>query len=247
MELRDAVVLITGAARRVGRVIALDLARHGARIVVHYHRVRVAVQQTIQELEEIGVEAYAVQADQTRPREIRRAVAQAIKRFGRIDVLVNNAAIFERTPFTEITEADWDRHLAVNLKGPFFFAHTVADGMRRRRHGKIINMCDVAAMRPYPGYLPYSASKAALLNLTIGLARHLAPHVQVNAIAPGAILQPHDLTVAGASQFVRTIKKKTLLGRLGTPEDVAAAVRYLIERDYVTGTTLTVDGGQLAL
>lgn len=245
MDLRDSVVLITGAAKRIGRAIALELAGHGAHIALHYHRSRTAAERTAREVAALGAKVYLVQADQCKPAEIRRAVAKVIKHFGRIDILINNASIFERTPFEQVTPRHWQRFMATNVQGPFFFAQAVAPMMQRRRRGKIINLCDVAAMKPYPGYLPYSASKAALVNLTLGLARHLAPHIQVNAICPGAVLWPND-PAPGAAKFVRAIRKKTLLGRLGTPENIAAAVRYLIEGgDYVTGTVLTVDGGQL--
>ncbi|MBI4367731.1 MAG: SDR family oxidoreductase [Deltaproteobacteria bacterium] len=242
MDLKHTVVLVTGAARRVGGVTALTLARAGAKIVVHYHRSRVEAVATVRAIEDAGSEAIAVQADQTKPAQIRRAVATAIRHFGRIDVLVNNASIFERTPFDAITMDDWERHLYANVIGPFFFARAVADGMRRRRRGKIINIADWAALKPYPGYIPYCASKAALLNTTVALAKTLAPHIQVNAICPGPVMWPEDLA---ASEQGR-VKKKTLLRRLGTPEDVAQAVRYLIEAgDYVTGTSLVVDGGRL--
>ncbi|MBI2345299.1 MAG: SDR family oxidoreductase [Deltaproteobacteria bacterium] len=241
MVIYDNVILVTGAALRVGRAIALALARDGARIVVHYNRSRKDAFRTVRELESIGTEAYLVQADQTRPADVRRAVAMAVKRFGRIDVLVNSAAIFESTPFQRVTATDWDRHLNANLKGPFFFSQAVAPGMRRRRRGKIINVSDVAGLKPYSGYIPYCAAKAGLLNCTQALAKVLAPHVQVNAICPGSVLWSEH----GSATQRRLVTQKTLLKRLGTPEDVAAAVRFLIENDYITGTTIVVDGGRL--
>src|SRR5205823_3537584 len=139
-----------------------------------------------------------------------------------VDALVNSAAIFRRAPFAEATLEDWDAHLEINLRGPWLFAKATAPGMRARGEGVIINLLDIAADRPLPGYLPYSVSKAGLAALTKGLARALAPEVRVNGIAPGAVLWPDDYT----EEQKEPVREKIALRRAGSPEDVAAAVLF---------------------
>jgi pteridine reductase len=154
---------------------------------------------------------------------------------------VNSAAIFERTPFAEATLEDWNSHLEINLRGPWLFAQAVAAGMRERGQGVIINLVDIAAERPFTGYLPYSISKAGLAAMTKGLARALAPEVRVNGIAPGAVLWPDDYPEDQKAALV----EKTPLRRAGCAEDIAAAVVFLVEgSDFVTGVILPVDGGR---
>jgi NAD(P)-dependent dehydrogenase (short-subunit alcohol dehydrogenase family) len=157
-------------------------------------------------------------------------------------VLVNSAAVFGRTPLDGCCLEDWDRHLEVNLRGPWLFCQGVAAGMRERGEGAIVNLADFAAERPFPSYLPYSASKAGLVALTRGLATALAPAVRVNAIAPGTVLWPDGFP----EEQQRHVLAKTPMGRPGTPEDIAAAAVYLAEADYVTGVVLPVDGGRTA-
>jgi pteridine reductase len=243
MKLHGKVCLVTGAAKRVGRAIALALADRGAPIVVHYHRSAAEARAMVAEVRGRGVDAIAVRADQADARQVRAAVQQALRHFGRIDVLVNSAAVYRRTPFARLTERDWDFHLAANLKGPFLFALVVGQHLHRtRRTGRIINIADWAAMRPYRDYLPYCVSKAGVVCLTQVLAKELAPRVTVNAIAPGPVLLPTDFTAAARAQVIRS----TVLRRLGSPADVVNAVLYLLEGgDFVTGHTLVVDGGRL--
>jgi pteridine reductase len=235
MKLRGKTALVTGGAKRVGREIALALARRGANIVVHYHTSGSEARRLVAEIKTLGVEAWAVQADQANARQVRAAVRKA----GRIDVLVASAAVFRRTPFTKLTEEDWDYHLDANLKGPFLFAFEVG---RQMTAGKMIFFADWAALRPYRNYLPYLVSKAGIICLTKALAKELAPGVQVNAIAPGPVLLPDD--------FPATEKRKvidaTLVKRLGSPQDIVNSVLFLIEGgDFITGHTLVVDGGRL--
>ncbi|MBI3911125.1 MAG: SDR family oxidoreductase, partial [Armatimonadetes bacterium] len=197
---------------------------------------------TVAEMQALGRRALAVACDQRDAGEVAAAVAEVERHLGDVDVLVNNAAIFRRTPFPDLTEDDWDDHLATNLKGPFLFARAVAAGMRSRGRGKIVNLADVAAFRPWPDYLPYSVAKAGLIALTQGLARALAPEVQVNAVAPGAVLWPPDYPEEAKRQFLARVP----LGHAGDPADVARVVRFLIEgSDYVTGAVIPVDGGRL--
>jgi pteridine reductase len=242
MELRGRVVLVTGAAVRVGREIARAVAARGADVVVHYRSSVEEAEGLAREIAGLGVRAVTVRADLERAAEVRRLVTDALAAMGRIDVLVNNAAIFPRTPLLEVTEEEWDRTLAVNLKAPFLCAQAIAPHMLERGSGKIVNLADVAAFRPWPSYLPYCISKAGIVTLTQILARALAPAVQVNAVAPGAILFPDDWDAERRERLLAQIP----LQRTGTPADVARTVLFLLEgSDYITGAVIPVDGGRL--
>lgn len=242
MQLKDRGILVTGAAKRVGRAVALALARRGAHVVVHYHRSSEAAQRTVEEIKALGVRAMALAADLSRVCEIESLIGRAARFLGRLDVLINNAAVFWRTPFGAITERDWDDHLDVNLKATFFCAQAAAQVMQKQGEGKIINISDWAGYRPYADYIPYCVSKAGVIALTQVLARTLAPTIQVNGVAPGPVLLPEDYDEREREKIVQ----ETPLGRLGSPEDVAQAVLFLIEGgDFITGHTLVVDGGRL--
>jgi NAD(P)-dependent dehydrogenase (short-subunit alcohol dehydrogenase family) len=235
VNLKGKTALVTGAAKRVGREIALALARRGANIVVHYNTSAADARRTVSEIEALGVDALAVKADQSNARQVRAAVQKA----GKIDVLIASAAVFKRTPFATLTEADWDFHLDANLKGPFLFA---LEASRRMTAGKIILFADWAGIRPYRNYLPYVVSKAGIICLTKALAKELAPCIQVNSIAPGPVLLPDEFPESER----RKVIKSTLVKRLGTPQDIVNSVLFLIEgSDFITGHTLVVDGGRL--
>ncbi len=240
MEIEGKVALVTGAAKRVGRSIALALAERGAEVVVHYKGSAREAQEVVAQAKRLGGRPVAVQGDLSVPADIARLVEAAVEAFGRIEVLVNNAAIFYRTPFACLTEADWDRVLGVNLKAPFLLCRAVGEIMLRQGRGKIVNLADIAGEKVWADFIPYSVSKAGVIALTKGLAKALAPDVQVNAIAPGAILLPEDTTEEEREQAIRRIPLK----RLGSPEDIARAVVYLVENDFITGEVLTLDGGQ---
>lgn len=243
MNLTNKVALVTGSAKRVGRAIALALADRGVNLIVHYHSSARDARQTVTELKRRGVDAIAVKADQSNAAQVKAAVGQALRHFQRIDILINSAAIYQRTPFVKLTERHWDQHLDSNLKGPFLFALEVGKHLKKRRAaGKIINIADWSAYRPYSDYLPYCVSKAGLICLTQALAKELAPRIQVNAVAPGPVLMPPQMTVSERD----AIRNSTVLKRLGRPQDVVDAVLYLLESgDFVTGHTLVVDGGRL--
>ena len=242
MTLRGAVALITGGAKRVGRVIALGLARRGSHVAITYRSSAAEAQATVRQIRRLGVRAMAVPAEQTDVAQIRAAVRAVERAFGRIDLLVNSASNFYPTPLGSVTEAQWDDLLNVNLRAALFFAQAVAPGMRHHRRGKIINMADVSAFNPWPTYLPYCVAKGGVVTLTRGLARALAPHVLVNAIAPGPILRPPGLSAAES----RRALAKTLVKRWGSPDDIVQTVLYLVEgTDFVTGQVLAVDGGRL--
>jgi pteridine reductase len=234
--------LVTGGAVRVGRALSLELAAMGLDVAVHYNSSPGPAESTVAECRARGVRAASVGGDLGSADACRRVVAEAERALGGgVDVLVNSAANFVSAPFAETTEEDVDRALAVNLKAPFFLAQAVAPGMADRGFGRIVNMADVAGLEPWPRFVAHSVAKAGVVMLTRSLAQALAPAVTVNAIAPGTVLMPD-----GASEgAVRRAREKAVLDRLGSPDDVAGALRYLVEADYVTGHTLVVDGGRL--
>jgi NAD(P)-dependent dehydrogenase (short-subunit alcohol dehydrogenase family) len=240
MDIEGKVALVTGAAKRLGRTIALALAERGAELVLHYHTSEREAHEVLGLVKRLGGKPVAVRADLAVSSEIEAMVESAMRAFGRIDILVNSAAIFYRTPFSALTEKDWDRFLTVNLKAPFLLSRHVGEIMCRQGRGKIINLADIAGSRTWAEFIPYSVSKAGLLALTTGLAKALAPTVQVNAIAPGTVLLPDDTAPDERARAAERIP----LRRLGAPADIARAALYLIESDFVTGEVLTVDGGQ---
>jgi pteridine reductase len=189
------------------------------------------------------VRAVALRADLARPTEARALVAATVRRLGRLDILVNNAAVFFRTPVETTTPAQFDELVAVNLRAPFFCSQAAARAMGRRG-GRIVNIADVGAVRAWPGYVPYGVSKAGVVMLTRGLAAALAPRIQVNAVAPGVVLLPEGFP----RERGRRLAERIPMGRHGTPADVAQAVRFFATcSPYVTGQVLFVDGGMSAI
>ena len=242
MEIKNKVILVTGAAKRVGRVIAGTLAASGAHIALHYNASSLEAESAAKEFRSLGVEAEIFQADLRRVSDLKTLVEKSYSRFGRIDVLVNNAAVFFKTPFDTVNEDEWDKTLSANLKGPFFLSTFVGRRMLQAgTQGKIISMADWAGERPYTNYVPYCISKAGIIAMTKGLAKTLAPHVSVMAIAPGPVLWPEDL----GEEELNAVLEKTPLKKIGTPQDIANTVRFIIEgNDFMTGTTIFVDGGR---
>ncbi|HEU4641326.1 MAG TPA: SDR family oxidoreductase [Gemmatimonadaceae bacterium] len=239
MDPRGRVALVTGGARRVGRAITLALAARGARVAVHYHASAAEAEDTVREARALGAEAWPIAADLREPDAPERLVRAVAAHFGGLDVLVNSAAVMLRTPLDEVTPAQWDEIMTLNLRAPFFCARAAADVMRERG-GVIVDIADLAGLESWPAYIPHGISKAGVIHMTRALARRLAPGIRVNAIAPGAVLLPETWGEEDAERLART----TPLRRIGTPEDVAQAVLYLLEADYVTGDTLIVDGGR---
>lgn len=241
MELRGKTAIVTGGAKRVGKAIALALAQRGAHVAITYQTSRKQALDTVDEIKDLGVEALAIQADVSKLNQVKKLVQKTLKTFGSIDILVNNAAIFNRTPFEKIKESDWDQHMNINLKGTFLCAHQVGLQMLKQKRGKIINISDWAGMRPYKNYIPYCVSKAGVICLTQALAKTLAPHIQVNSVAPGPVLLPEDFSKEEREKII----KGTPLKKIGTPEDIAKTVLFLIEgSDFITGATYLVDGGR---
>lgn len=250
MDLNGKVALVTGAARRVGRAIALALAGRGAGIVLHYGRSAEAAEETAAAIRGLGVPVWPLRADLSRPEEIEALFAAADRQAGRLDVLVNSAASFERSGFDEITAGDWDRVLALNLRAPFLLTQQAARRMRARwRPGGepalVVNLIDLSAALAWRGYAHHGASKAGLRHLTRLAARELAPAVRVNAVMPGAILPPPGLD--GESEAWRETWRRLPLERPGSPEEVGRAVVFLAENDFITGVELPVEGGERLL
>lgn len=241
MELNGRVALVTGGARRVGRAISLALARAGADVVVNYFQSAEAAEETVAEIVALGRRAIAVHADVALKPEVDALVRRTAETFGRLDVLVNNASVFVSSPLLGIAEEEWDRVLDVNLKGPFLLSQAAVPLLRREGRGVIVNIADLSAFQPWPSYAHHAVSKAGLVHLTRVLARALAPDIRVNAVAPGTVLPPEDYTEAD----VRRSIERTPLKRIGSPEDVARAVLYLIESDFTTGEVVVVDGGRM--
>jgi len=242
MTLEGRAALVTGGARRLGHAMALALADRGADVVLSYRTSAQEAHATVEAIRRRGVRALAVRADLSRAAEVRRLIDRVARRFGRLDVLINSAANFTRTPFAALSERDWDRALDTNLKGPFLCALCASRLMRRHGGGKIINFADWAGIRPYRDYLPYCVSKAGVIGLTKALAKELAPSIQVNAIAPGPILPPEGMSAATRTQIAQRVP----LRRWGSPEDLINAVLFLIEgTDFMTGSVICIDGGQL--
>jgi NAD(P)-dependent dehydrogenase (short-subunit alcohol dehydrogenase family) len=240
MNLNDKVALVTGGAKRVGKAIVMALANRGCKLVVHYHTSRTEAKETTRELLTSGHEAIAVQADITQEAEVDHMIEAAVARFGRIDLLVNNAAVFFRTPVDTLTVEEWEQVMGVNLTGTFLCAHKIGLRMREWGWGHIINMADVAGLRPWADYIPYSVSKACVIAFTQGLAMELAPEVMVNAIVPGPVLFQDDTPEEVRQREI----DKTLVKRAGTPEEVAEVVVFVAESDYSTGSVFHVDGGR---
>lgn len=241
MILKNKVVLITGGAVRLGRAICLELSQGGVQLFCHYHSSSEAAVKLRDEIEQGGGRMHVFQADLTQLSGISATVAEAMRVFGRIDVLINNAALFYKTPLGSVTEKDWQTFHDLNSKAAFFMAQQVSSPMLKQKSGKIINIGDTAALSPFPAYLPYSMSKAGIIALTVGLAKALAPHIQVNAINPGPVMIP-DHYSAGERQFSIN---QTLLKREGSAQDIAKTVRFLLEgSDYITGAIIPVDGGR---
>ena len=238
MDPRGRVALVTGSGRRLGRAIALGMAAAGARVAVHYHGARDGADETVALVAERGGEARAFRADLREADAPARLVDEVAAAFGALDVLVNSAAVMERTPVGTVTTAAWDAMMALNLRAPFVAAQAAAAHMAGG--GCIVNIADLAAFESWPAYVPHSVSKAGVVHMTRALARALAPAVRVNAVAPGAVLLPDEWDEAAAEHLRRT----TPLARLGEPADVVDAVLYLVRADYVTGDTIVVDGGR---
>jgi pteridine reductase len=235
------VALITGAARRIGAVIARELHAAGWDVALHCRHSRAELDALIAELEHARASStFALQADLDDADALAPLVAKTVERFGRLDALVNNASAFYPTPIGAATRAQWDDLFAANARAPFFLSQAAAPHLAKQR-GAIVNLVDIYADNPLAAHPIYSMSKAALAAMTKALARDLAPDVRVNGVAPGAILWP-DAEKDESEQ--REVIDRTPLKRIGTPRDIASAVSWLLDAPFVTGEIMRVDGGR---
>ena len=240
MQLAGKAALVTGAGRRVGRALAVGLAAAGCDVAVHYGSSAAGAAETAQAIAKHGRKAELIPADLRDAQAARGLADRAARALGRLDVLINAAAVMVRQAVLDVTPESWDATLDLNLRAYFFVAQGAIAHLRPVR-GKIVNIADVGGLEPWPSYVPHSVSKAGVVMLTKGLAKALAPDITVNAVAPGPVLLPDDWDDATRRRFADT----TPLG-LGSPDHVVNAVRYLLEGgDYVTGTVLVVDGGRM--
>jgi pteridine reductase len=239
MELQGKVALVTGGGIRVGKTLALTLADAGARVAVHYNSSEGDARDTVERIRGSGGSAELFKADLTDATAPRSLIDAVSSRMGGLDVLVNSAAVMIRTPFEETTTKQWDDIFKLNLRAPFFLSQAAAPSLRRV-HGAIINIADLAAYETWPGYIPHGLTKGGVVQMTRALARVMAPEVRVNAIAPGTVLRPDDMSQRDATHLVET----TPLRRDGSPEDVASTMMFLLRAEYITGETIIVDGGR---
>ncbi len=243
MELNGKVVLITGG-KRIGAVVATTLAKAGADVALVFNQSRAEADATVAAVREMGRKAVSVQADVSCELDCAQAVEATVSQLGRLDILINMASLYGSKPFDQLSAADWDRQMSVDLRATFLFSRAAAIVMKRVGGGRIINFTDwvVASGRPrYPGFLPYYVAKAGVKALTEALALELAAdQILVNAIAPGPILAPPDMPANESASVVRN----TPLGRWGGEAEIAKAVMFLVASDFVTGETIRVDGGR---
>ena len=244
MNFKDKAVLITGGGTGLGRVISLAMAREGADVAVGYSRSESEAFDTVKEVGNLGVQTMPVKADVSDSRAVAHMVKEVEAKFGRIDVLVNNAAVTVFVPFPDLGamhEEDWDRLMAVNAKGPFLCSKAVVPLMRKQGSGRIVNIATVSALRPMGSSIGYAVSKAAVVHFTRCLAVAVAPQITVNAVAPGAMLTRWhpDLT----EEIVGGLRDAAPLKKLSALEDVAATVIMVARNDSMTGQVVTVDAG----
>jgi pteridine reductase len=240
MELRGKVALVTGAGRRLGRALAQSLADRGMAVAIHYHASAEGARELETQIRRQGGQAALFGADLTDAAVARALPERVVGTFGRLDVLVNSAAIMQRLSLEETTPEQWDQIHALNLRSVFFCTQGAAPALRASG-GKIVNLADLAGLEPWTGFVAHSISKAGVIMLTKVLALSLAPEVTVNAIAPGAVLVPDDYSAEERDRLARS----TPLRRLGSPADVVSALLYLLEGgDFVTGQVLVTDGGR---
>ena len=233
------VALVTGAGRRVGRAIALALGARGMQVVVHCNGSREGADETARLITDAGGQAVVEQADLTRIDAAHALVDRSVAWRGTLSALVNSAAIMLRTPVGETAMSDWDTMFALNVRAPYFLSQRAAPALAASQ-GAIVNIADLAAFESWPAYVPHGMTKAAVVQMTRAMARALAPGVRVNAVAPGVVLLPEGWSEDEAEH----LRSTTPLRRLGSPEDVAQAVVFLLEAQYVTGEVIRVDGGR---
>ncbi len=234
------IVLVTGAAKRLGRAIALDLAKHGWDIAVHFHASEREARETAEAARAQGRRAALFKTDLADEHETTALIGSVVAELGPLAALVNSASIFERDDWATASRASWDHHMAVNLRAPFVLCQEFARQLPEGARGAIVNIVDQRVLKPTPQFLSYSASKAALYWLNTTLAQALAPRIRVNAVAPG----PTMINARQSEAHFNHQREATVLGTGAEPQDVCDAVRYLLAASAVTGEMIAVDGGQ---
>jgi NAD(P)-dependent dehydrogenase (short-subunit alcohol dehydrogenase family) len=238
-KLDGRVALVTGAAKRLGRFVALRLAEEGAAVAIHYGKSASEAQDVVREIEQRGRRAAAFSADLTDVQAIWQLFENAVRHLGRLDILVNSAANFLETKFAAATEEIWDASLDTNLKAPFFCCQAAAPHLAKSGQGVIVNFADIGGLVGWREFLPHSLSKAGVMLMTRVLAKELAPKIRVNAIAPGTISMAGD-PPEWQADFIRLAP----LARTGRPDEIADAVLFLIHAEFITGQVLVIDGGR---
>lgn len=237
--LKDRIALVTGGAHRIGKAIAAALARRGVRIALHYSSSAEKMRETYEEFTESGYDVHVFQSDFSRSDAPQLLMEKVITHFGALDILINSAAVMWKTPLETLTVQQWDQMFAINARAPFFLSLAAREALVKSR-GTIVNIADLAAYETWPAYIPHGLTKATVVDMTRALAKTFAPEVRVNAVAPGAVLLPEGWDQEASRRLADT----TPLKRIGEAEDVARAVLYLVEADYVTGDVIFVDGGR---
>ncbi len=236
--LQGQVALVTGAAKRIGRSIALCLAEAGADVALNYFHSAAEAANVAEQIGKLGHRAVTFAADVSQGRQVREMFAAVEREFGRLDILVNNAGVYQGVAFEELTEEQWDFTLDTNLKSQYLCAQAALPLLRRSRHARIVNVSSIGAYQPKPDHVHYCVSKAGVVMLTRCLARALGPEISVNSVAPGKIQFPDEEIDQG---YIR----RSPLAKVGAGEDIADTVLFLIQSEFLTGQTILVDGGRM--
>lgn len=239
-DLAGKVALVTGAGVRLGRAIALGLAQGGCDLVLHCRSSRKEADLLAKQIRDLGRRAVVLQADLSRAADVKKLARKSEAAFGRVDILINSAAIFWPTALEKLTVAELDAFLNVNLKAPYILSSEIGRRMKKRGSGTIVNLACLSGLKAWKSFLPYSISKAGVISLTVGMAKLLGPEVRVNAVAPGTVLPPESMP----AKELKAIRLRLPLQRLGHPDDIVSAVQYLVGASFVTGQVLPVDGGR---
>ena len=237
---KSTITLITGAAKRIGRALALDLAAHGSDIAIHYNRSADDAESLRHEITALGRRAITLKADLAQMNALETLIPTCLEKLGAPTCLINNGSLFEKDEIGALTAEDWDAHQNINLRAPVFLSQSFANALPSDRQGVIINLIDQRVLKPRPLFFSYSVSKAALWAATRMLAQALAPRIRVNAIGPGPVLR----SIHQSQEQFEAEGGRTLLGRGASPEEIASAVRFILDAPAMTGQMIVLDGGQ---